>query len=260
MFDILVQLSTCGFTQIGNGIVNVGVGREGAMLYDAIHGSMLYVAEDSLPDGIDEVTITMKHGFNACKLDASMQTCSATIYFEIEPAIEFIKDVFIEMPHSFSSLDTQELCFVKFSHDMDSTGSGEILLGLFPVEYPYGIITTRTFSSYKISTKKKYQNKKLEKKSPVRKLRLEHLRSEAKVTKSKELQLIKKDSSVSSTVDHGLTPSAYWFSITESTDKHTVFLSMSQFTPTGYKVTLTHKTSKICIDNWVRIFDQSISP
>ena len=32
------------------------------MLYTV--ASMLYVAEDSLPDGIDEVTITMKHGFN----------------------------------------------------------------------------------------------------------------------------------------------------------------------------------------------------
>ena len=41
------------------------------MLYDAIHGSVLYVADDTLPDGIDEVTITMKHGFNVCKLDAS---------------------------------------------------------------------------------------------------------------------------------------------------------------------------------------------
>ena len=215
--------------------------REGAILYDTIHGSMLYVAEDSLPDGIDKVTITMKHGFNACKLDATMQTCSATVYFEIEPTIEFTKDVFIEIPHSFSSLDTQELCFVKFLHDMDSTGSGEILLGLFPAEYPYGIIATRTFSSYKISTKKQFQNTKLEKKTRVRKLRPEHLRSEAKITKSKELQLVKKESSVSHTVDHGLVPNAYWFSIAESTDKRAVFLSMSQFTPTGYKVTLILK-------------------
>jgi len=38
---------------------------------------------------------------------------------------------------------------------MDSTGFGEIQVGgLFPPEYPYGIITTRTFSAYKISTKK----------------------------------------------------------------------------------------------------------
>ena len=72
--DILVQLSTCGFTQIGNGIVNIGVRREGAILYDSIHGGMLYVAKDSLPNGIDEVTITTKHGFIACKLDASMQS------------------------------------------------------------------------------------------------------------------------------------------------------------------------------------------
>ena len=230
-------MSTCGFTQIGNGIVNIGVRREGAILYDSIHGSMLYVAEDSLPDGIDEVTITMKHGFNACKLDASMQTCSATVYFETKPTvIEFTKDVFIEIPHSFSSLDMQELCFVKFHDDMDATGSGEILLGLFPAEYPYGVIATRTFSSYKISTKKQFENNKLEKKSRVRKLRPEHLRSEAKITKSKELQLVKKESSVSHTVDHGLIPNAYWFSITESIDKHTVFLSTSQFTPTGYKV------------------------
>ena len=231
----LVQFSTCGFTQIGSEIV-VSVGSEGAVSYDPVHGTTLYVAMDSLPDGIDEVTVSRKHGFNACKLDPSMQTCSATVYFKIEPAINFTKDVFIEIPHSFSSFDTQDLCFVKFNYDMDSTGSGEILPGLFPAEYPYGVITTRSFSSYKISTKKQFQSNKIEKKSRIRKLKPQHLRSEAKITKSKESQLIKKQLSVSNAVDHSLTPNAYWFSIVESADKRIVFLSLSQFTPTGHKV------------------------
>ena len=215
------------------------VGRNGAVSYDPVHGSMLHVSEDSLPDGVNQVTITRKHGFNACKLHSSMQTCSATVYFEIKPFIEFTKDVFIEIPHSYSSIDTQDLCFVKFDRDMDSTGYGEIFPGLFPPEYPYGIIATRTFSSFKVSTKKQFQSTKVERKSRVRKLRSQPLRSEAKITKSKESHLIKKQLSVSSTViDHSVTPNAYWFGVTESADKRTIFLSLSQFTPTGQKVTM----------------------
>lgn len=240
-----MQLSTCGFTQIGNGIV-LTVQRDGAVSYDPVHGSTLHVAVDSLPDGIDEVTVTRKHGFNACKLHSSMQTCSATVYFEIEPIIEFTKDVFIEIPHSYSSADTQDLCFVKFDRDMDSTGYGEILPGLFPPDYPYGVITTRTFSSFKVSTKKQLQSNKMERKSQVRKLKPQQLRSKAKVTKSKESHLIKKQLPVSNTViDQSVTPNAYWFGITESADKRTIFLSLSQFTPTGQKVIIY--TCKCCI-------------
>ena len=238
--DIAVELSTCGFTQIGDGIV-ITVRRDGAVSYDPVHGSMLHVAADSLPDDVDEVTITTKHGFNACKLHSSMQACSATVYFEIEPVIEFTKDVFIEIPHSYSSADTQDLCFVKFDRDMDSTGYGEILPGLFPPDYPYGVITTRTFSSFKISTKKKFQSNKVERKSRVHKLKPQQLRSAAKVTKSKESHLIKKQLPVSNTaVDQNVTPNAYWFGITESADKHTIFLSLSQFTPTGQKVIIIY--------------------
>ena len=167
-YGILVQFSTFGFTQIGTDIV-LCVERDGAVSYDPVHGSMVYVAENSLPDGVDEVTITRKHGFNACELHSSMQTCSVTVYFEIEPSIKFTKDVFIEIPHSFSSFDTQDLCFVKFGDDMDSTGHGEIFLGLFPPEYPYGVIATRTFSSFKVSTKKQFQSKKLEKEIRIHK-------------------------------------------------------------------------------------------
>ena len=232
-----MQLSTCGFTQIASEIV-LTVGRDGGVSYDPVHGSMLHVAEDSLPGGIDEVTITRKHGFNACKLHSSMLTCSATVYFEIEPFIEFTKDVFIEIPHSYSSVDTQDLCFVKFERDMDSTGTGEVLPGLFPPDYPYGVITTRTFSSFKVSTKKQFQPNKVERKSRVRKVKPQHLRSEAKITKSKESHLIKKQLSVSDAViDQSVTPNAYWFSITESADKRTILLSLMQFTPTGQKVT-----------------------
>ena len=110
-------MSTCGFTQIGSEVIIVG--RDGTMSYDPVHGGMLHVCEDSLPDGIDEVMITRKQGYNSCKLHSSMQICSATVYFETKPSIEFTKNVFIEMPHSFSSIDTQDLCFVKYDHEMD---------------------------------------------------------------------------------------------------------------------------------------------
>ena len=234
--DILVEFSTCGFTQIGTDIV-LDVGRSGAVSYDPVHGSMICVVENSLPDGVDEVTITRKHGFNACELHSSMQTCSATVYFEIEPSIEFTKDVFIEIPHSFSSFDTQDLCFVKFGDDMDSTGHGEIFSGLFPPEYPYGVIATRKFSSFKVSTKKQFQSKKLEKEIRVRKLKQQQLRSTAKIKKSKISNLIKKEFSVSDTVVvHSVIPDSYWFSITESPDKRMILFSLSQFTPTGQKV------------------------
>jgi len=108
-----VQLSTCGFTQIGNETI-LTVGRDGAISYDPVHGSMLHIAEDSLPDGIDEVTVTRNHGYNSCKLHPNMQVCSATVYFKTKPPIKFTKDIFIELPHSFSSVDTQDLCFVKY--------------------------------------------------------------------------------------------------------------------------------------------------
>ena len=232
-----MKFSTCGFTQIGNEVV-LHVGRNGAVSYDSVHGSMIYVAENSLPDGVDEVIIARKHGFNACELHSSMQTCSATVYFEIEPSIEFTKDVFIEIPHSFSSVDTQDLCFVKFGHDMDSTGNGEIYSGLFPPEYPYGVIATRTFSSFKVSTKKQFQSKKLEKKVRICKLELQRLRSATTIKKSEESNLIKKELSVPDTVvAHSVVPDSYWFSVTESSEKRTILLSLSQFTPTGQKVT-----------------------
>ena len=233
-----MEFSTCGFKQIGSEIV-LHVGKNGVVSYDPVHGSMICVAENSLPDGVDEVTIKRKHGFDTCGLHPSMQTCSATVYFEIYPKIEFTKDVFIEIPHSFSSVNTQDLCFVKFDRNMDSTGYGEIFPGLFPTEYPYGVIATKTFSLFKVSTKKRFKSKKLGKKIRVHKLR-QQLRSAGKIAKSKESNLIKKESSVSNTVvAHSVVPNSYWFSIIESPNKLTtsLSLSLSQFTPTGQKVT-----------------------
>jgi len=233
-------LSTCDFTQIGNEIVFI-IGRDGVSSYDPVHGSILHVAEDSLPDGIDEVTVTRKHGYNSCKLHSSMQVCSATVYFETKPSIKFTKDVFIELPHSFSSIDTQELCFVKYDCDMDSTGI--CLGGLFPPEYPYGIITTRTFSAYKISTKKRLQSNNTERKSYIYNLR-PRFHNEPKITESKKSLSIRKQA-IPNTVNHGFIPNTYWFGITESDDRHTIFLSLSQFTPTGYKVTVTRAYMKL---------------
>ena len=193
-----------------------------------MHGSTLHVPEDSLPDGIDEVEVIRKHGFNACKLHPSMQICSATVYFEMKSSIQFTKDIFIEIPHSYSLIDTQDLCYIKYEHDMDSTGYGEIQSeGLFPLGYPYGVIVTRTFSSYSISTKKQWRSKAIE-----RKTRLRNIQS-SKLLKNK----VKPQTNNKETTDQGIVPNAYWLSLEESDDKHTISFSLSHCIPTGYKVT-----------------------
>ena len=225
-----MKLSTHGVTQIGSKAFTIG--RDGGVSYDPVHGSMLYVAEDSLPDGIDEVTVTIRHGLNPCRLHSSMQSCSATVYFEIEPLIEFTKDVHIEIPHSFSSIDTQELCFVKYDHFMDYTGFSEIHLGLFPEAYPYGVIATRTFSAYSISTKKQWRAKRLRRKARVHKLQPQLL-----VNEFKSLSISKKRQPSSHMCDG--VPNGYWLGVAESTNKRTVSFLLSQYTPTGYKVNIT---------------------
>jgi len=125
---------------------------------------------------------------------------------------------------------------VTYDHEMDSTGFGEICLGgVFPPEYPYGIITTRTLLAYKVSTKKQFQSNKLGKKSYIYSLRPRYLHNVAKITQSKKI----RKRAIPNTVNHDFIPNSYWFGITESDDKCTIFLSLSQFTTTGYKVAVT---------------------
>ena len=233
-----VKASTYNITQMESKAFTVG--RDGAVNYDPVHGSSLHVAEDSLPDGIDEVTIIRRHGLNPCKLHSSMQLCSAIVYFETEPLIEFTKDVHIEIPHCFSSVNTQELCFVKYDHFMDYTGFGEIHLGgIFPADYPYGVISTKTFSAYSISTKKQWRMKALGRKARVRKLQSQLLHN-----KFKSLNINKKRQPSNHT--HDGIPNGYWLGVKESTDKRTISFLLSQCTPTGYKVD-TINTSEGCI-------------
>ena len=217
------------------------IGRDGGVNYDPVHGSMLHVAKDSLPDGIDEVTVTRRHRLNPCKLHYSMQSCSAIVYFEIEPLIEFTKDIHVEIPHSFASIDTQELCFVKYDHFMEYTGFGEIHSGgLFPAGYPYGVIATRTFSAYSISTKKQWRAKGL-----GRKARVHQLQSHLLQNKFKSLSISKKRQPSNHMHDGVNIPNGYWLGVVESTDKRTVSFLLSQCTPTGYKVNIT-KAVELC--------------
>ena len=234
---IVVNYSTCGFMEIGSA-QTFTVGRDGVYIYDPVHGTTLFIPNNSLPKGTGEIEITRKSGFNACNPHKSMQGCSATIWFECHSPIVFTKDVHIEIPHSFVSSDTSELCFVKYNDDMDSTGYGEILSGLFPPEYPYGVIAVRSFSAYRISTKKQLQPKKLENKNRISKLQRQSLRNKVKVVKPKHSELLEKEfaSQEPAVMDGNHIPDSYWLGIIETSEKRTIFFSLSQCTPTGQVV------------------------
>jgi len=234
---MLFYYSACGFMVIGN-VDSFTVGRDGALIYDPVQGTTLFIDNDSLPKGTNDVKITRRIGFITSNLHKSMQGCSATIWFECHPPIVFTKDVHIEMPHCFVSSDTSELCFVKYDDDMDSTGYGEILPGLFPPEYPYGVIAVRTFSAYRISTKKKLESKKLKSKSRISKPQRRNLRNKVKVVKPKPSKMLEEkiESDKPVVMDDNHIPDSYWLGIMESSNKRTVFFSLSQCTPTGQVV------------------------
>jgi len=214
------------------------VDRDGASIYDPVHGTTLFITSDSLPMETNDVEITRRSGYNACNLHKSMQGCSATIWFECHPPIEFTKDIHIEIPHSFVSSDTSKLCFVKYEDDMDSTGSGEILSGLFPPQYPYGVIAVRSFSAYRISTKKQLQSKKLKNKSLISKPQRRSLRNKVKLCKTKPSERLEEkiESQEPVEMDDKHIPDSYWLGIIEHSNKHTVVFSISQCTPTGHVV------------------------
>ena len=233
-----MQLSTSDFTQIGSE-VTITVGRDGAFIYDPIHGTTLFIPRDSLPVGTSSVEITRKSGFNTCStLHPSMQGCSATVCFECCPPILFTKDVHIEIPHCFVSYDTSGLCFVKYDDGMDSTGYGEMLSGLFPPEYPYGVIAVRSFSAYRISTKKRVGLKLARKLVTKSIFNPQILCLQVKSANSINGLSTKKEciSKWSVSCADSNTPKSYWLGINENSDKRTVSISLSHCTPTGYEV------------------------
>ena len=122
------------------------VGRDGKTHYDSIHGITLHFPSNSLPSDVEQTAVTVKVGFSHHNRSADMVICSATVVLQCVPQIMFTKDVFLKVPHFASSADSNDLCFVKFKDD----NYGEVHNGVFPVDYPYGVVTMRSFSSYLI--------------------------------------------------------------------------------------------------------------
>ena len=143
--------STHDFMQVGNDIVFT-VGRDGKTCYNPVHGITLHIPDNSLPDGIEQIKITIKVGFSDHDLGSDMVICSATVALQCVPQVVFIKDVFLEIPYSASLLDTSNLCFIKFK---DDNHQAEVYNGIFPIDHPYGVIMINSFSSFVIVKGKK---------------------------------------------------------------------------------------------------------
>ena len=216
------------FIQIGDKSL-ITIGRDVCTYYDPVHGITLHVPEDSLPQHVEKVEVTIKVGFTEHQLDSDMIICSATVALHCAPQVLFTKDVFLEIPHSFSSTDTSDLWFVKFKDDVEETGYGEIHKGIFPPEHPYGVIMTNSFSSYLIVNGRRYfrclkktrlcQSKRLFCKLLQSKRQRKHL--------GRELM----DKSYSN---------SFWFGVSKvtSSDNETYRYQfhISQYTPTGFQV------------------------
>ena len=207
------------------------VGRDVNTYYDPVHGITLHVPEDSLPQHVEKVEVTIKVGFTEHQLDSDMIMCSATVALQSVPQVLFTKDVFLEIPHSFSSTDTSDLWFVKFKADMDDTVYGEMHRGIFPPEHPYGVIMTNSFSSYMIVNGKRYFR-------PLKKTHLcQSKRLFCKLLQSKHLKKIKgKD--YEEFVDKSYSNS-FWFGVTKfssDNENYKFLISVSQYTPTGFQV------------------------
>ena len=213
---------THNFIQVGSDIV-FDVGRDGKTCYDPVHGITLHVPNDSLPPSTEGIKITIKVGFTDHDLGSDMVMCSAVVAIQCVPPITFTKDVFLEVPHSVSSADASDLCFVKFQ---DETGyAGEIYNGIFPTDYPYGVIMINSFSSYVIVKGKRYFYSQ----SSLRKRHLpqykRHLQSRNwhRITKFDQSNLI-----------------CFWLGITKistnNENNNTFSFMVAQYTPTGFNV------------------------
>ena len=221
------------FVQIGNDSGVFTVGRDSKTHYDPVHGITLHIPSDSLPCGVDQITVSIKVGFSYHNLDVDMVMCSATVALQCVPPVIFTKDVFLEVPHSASSADSSELCFVKFKDDVCETGYGEVYNGIFPVDYPYGVITMRSFSSYVIVKGKRYLNH-----SSLRRTRLQWSKRKWVRGLNKRREVVSHISSYSDGQLCKPSSSSFWLCVSRiSTSNEIKFLcAVTQCTPTGFEV------------------------
>ena len=212
---------------------NFTVGRDGKTHYDPVHGITLHIPSDSLPCDVEQIRVTIKVGFSYHELSTDMTMCSATVSIKCLPCVLFTKDVFLEVPHCASSADASDLCFVKFSDDASGTVCGEVYSGIFPVDYPYGVITTRSFSSYVIVRGKRYFYHSL------KKTRMQWSKRKWIHTLSKRNKIV---SHISSYTDGQLgkpSSSSFWLCVSKmsmSSEIEKFLCVVSQCTPTGFRV------------------------
>ena len=88
--------------------------------YDPVYGITLHVPGDSLPQHVEKGDMTIKVGFNEHQLDSDTIICSATVALHLIPKYCSPRNLFLEISHSFSSMDTSDLRFVKFSINRDN--------------------------------------------------------------------------------------------------------------------------------------------
>ena len=208
------------------------VGRDGKTYYDPVHGITLHIPNDSLPHGIEEIRVTIKVGFTDHNLSDDMTMCSATVSIQCSPHVLFTKDVFLEIPHSVSSLNTSDLCFVKFKDDTCET---EVYNGIFPANHPYGVIMTTSFSSFVIVKGRRFFN------SQSLLLRKSHLPRSYKQSFCKLLQ--SKQSKVTQ-LDQVDQSNLFWLGIRKfsiNNKNTTISFVVAQNTPTGFYV--SHQSS-----------------
>ena len=221
---------THNFLQVGDDIVFT-MGRDGKTYYDPIHGITLHIPNDSLPLDIEGIKVAIKVGFTDRNFSDDMTTCSTTVSLQCSPHVLFTKDVFLEVPHSASSLNTSDLCFVKFKGDTCET---EVYNGIFPLYHPYGVIMTKSFSSYVIVKGKRYfYSRSLLRKSYLSR----HKWNFCKLLSVKQ----SKQREVTKFKDHlNLNLNLFWFSIktigSNYDDINTFSFMVTQYTPTGFHV------------------------
>ena len=238
--DAVESEITQKFIQIGSDSVFT-VGREGTDHYDPVHGIILYIPIDSLPRDIEEVKVTIRVGFTNHNLSPDMVACSATIVIQCVPQVLFTKHVFLEVPHSASSVDTSDLHFVRFKDDACQSDDGEVHKGIFPPDHPYGVIMTNSFSSHVVVKGKRYFNHQslLNKSS----LKCIHKEKFSKLVKRRANQ--KRLHSDGHDCKH-----SFWFCVSRSRvgagsnnnrGDCTFSFSVAQYTPTGFQVSLCLK-------------------
>ena len=224
------------FVQIGKDSGVFTVGRDSKIHCDPVHGITLYIPSNSLPDDVEQITVTIKVGFSYHNLSAGMVMCSATVALQCVPQVMFTKDVFLEIPHSASSADSNDLCFVKFKDDVCETGHSEVYNGIFPVDYPYGVITTRSFSSYVIVKGKRFLIH-----SSLKKTRLQWSKRKWIHALNKKRKITSHISSYSDGQLCKPSSSSFWLCVSRisvSSEIEKFLCVISQCTPTGFEVSL----------------------